>query len=88
MTSAEDSLYFFKRLQQLTNKIHATHDIGDIMLDMSAELCDLFAGDRLTVYQLSDDKASMVSKVKTGLASFKQLKLPISKQSIAGYAAC
>jgi hypothetical protein len=87
MTSAEDSLYFFKRLQQLTNKIHATHDIGDIMLDMSAELCDLFAGDRLTVYQLSDDKASMVSKVKTGLASFKQLKLPISKQSIAGYAA-
>jgi GAF domain-containing protein len=87
MTSAEDSLYFFKRLQQLTNKIHATHDIDDIMLDTSAELCELFAGDRLTVYQLSDDKASMVSKVKTGLASFKQLKLPISKQSIAGYAA-
>ncbi|MRV71517.1 GAF domain-containing protein [Duganella sp. FT92W] len=87
MTSAEDSLYFFKRLQQLTNKIHATHDIDDIMLDMSAELCELFAGDRLTVYQLSEDKASMVSKVKTGLASFKQLKLPISKQSIAGYAA-
>lgn len=87
MTSAEDSLYFFKRLQQLTNKIHATQDIDDIMLDMSAELCDLFSGDRLTVYQLSDDKASLVSKVKTGLASFKQLKLPISKQSIAGYAA-
>ncbi len=87
MTSAEDSLHFFKRLQHLTNKIHATHDIGDIMLDMSAELCDLFGGDRLTVYQLSDDQASMVSKVKTGLASFKQLKLPISKQSIAGYVA-
>jgi hypothetical protein len=87
MRSAEDSLLFFKRLQYLTNKIHATHDIGDVMLDMSAELCDLFCGDRLTVYQLSEDKASMVSKVKTGLASFKQLKLPISKQSIAGYAA-
>lgn len=87
MRSAEDSLNFFKRLQQLTNKIHATHDIDDIMLETSTQLCELFAGDRLTVYQLSDDKTSMVSKVKTGLASFKQLKLPISKQSIAGYAA-
>lgn len=87
MTSAEDRLHFFKRLQQLTNKIHATQDIDDIMLEMSAELCELFSGDRLTIYALSDDKASMVSKVKTGLASFKQLKLPISAQSIAGYAA-
>lgn len=87
MTSAEDRLHFFKRLQLLTNKIHATQDIDDIMLEMSAELCELFNGDRLTIYALSDDKASMVSKVKTGLASFKQLKLPISAQSIAGYAA-
>eukprot|EP01034_Spumella_vulgaris_P045104 gene45104-56155_t len=86
-SSAEDRLHFFKRLQLLTNKIHATQDIDDIMLEMSAELCELFNGDRLTVYALSDDKASMVSKVKTGLASFKQLKLPISAQSIAGYAA-
>ncbi|KQX01183.1 hypothetical protein ASC94_00590 [Massilia sp. Root418] len=87
MTSAEDRLHFFKRLQQLTNKIHATQDIDDIMLEMSAELCELFSGDRLTIYALSEDGASMVSKVKTGLASFKQLKLPISAQSIAGYAA-
>ena len=87
MSSAEDRLHFFKRLQLLTNKIHATQDIDDIMLEMSSELCELFSGDRLTLYALSDDRASMVSKVKTGLASFKQLKLPISAQSIAGYAA-
>ncbi|CAN7379488.1 GAF domain-containing protein [Pseudoduganella sp. LjRoot289] len=87
MSSAEDRLHFFKRLQLLTNKIHATQDIDDIMLEMSAELCELFRGDRLTIYALSEDKSSMVSKLKTGLASFKQLKLPISAQSIAGYAA-
>lgn len=87
MSSAEDRLHFFKRLQLLTNKIHATQDIDDIMLEMSSELCELFSGDRLTIYALSEDRASMVSKVKTGLASFKQLKLPISAQSIAGYAA-
>ncbi len=77
---------FFKQLQQLANKIHATQNVDEIMLDLSAEVCDLFDGDRLTIYSISEDKQSMVSKVKTGLASFKQLKLPISAQSIAGYA--
>lgn len=87
LSDAEQRLRFFKQLQGLANRIHATHDIDEIMLDLSADLCQLFNGDRLTIYALSDDKASMVSKLKTGLASFKQLKLPISAQSIAGYAA-
>ena len=83
----EQRLAFFRQLQALANKIHAAHDLDEIVLDLSAELCALLGGDRLTIYALSDDGASMVSKVKTGLASFKQLKLPISAQSIAGYAA-
>ena len=36
---------------------------------------------------MGEDKSSLVSKVKTGLNSFKDLKLPIAEQSIAGYAA-
>jgi hypothetical protein len=87
LSDAEQRLQFFKQLQVLANKIHATQDVDEIMLDLSPDLCQLFNGDRLTVYAVSEDKASMVSKVKTGLASFKQLKLPISAQSIAGYAA-
>ncbi|HXG24263.1 MAG TPA: GspE/PulE family protein, partial [Chthonomonadales bacterium] len=50
-------------------------------------ICDLFEADRLTIYLLSEDKQSIVSKVKTGLNSFKDLKLPISEQSVAGYVA-
>jgi hypothetical protein len=83
----DDSVAFFRQLQQLTTRIHATRNIDEIMLDLSADICALFGADRLTIYSLADDKASMVSKVKTGLASFKQLKLPISAQSIAGYVA-
>lgn len=78
---------FFRRLDELTARIHATRNVDEIMLDLSSDICALFDADRLTIYCLSDDKASMVSKVKTGLASFKQLKLPISAQSLAGYAA-
>ena len=85
--TSTDRVEFFRRLQHLTTRIHATHNIDEIMLDLSGDICELFEADRLTIYSLDEDKASMVSKVKTGLASFKQLKLPISAQSIAGYAA-
>ncbi len=80
-------LEFFKSLQTVTNKIHATSNIDEIMLELSGEICDLFNADRLTIYSVGEDKASIVSKVKTGLNSFKDLRLPIADQSIAGHVA-
>ena len=47
----------------------------------------MFNCDRLTIYALGEDKQSIVSKVKTGLNSFKDIKLPISEHSVAGYVA-
>jgi len=80
-------LIFFKTLQSVTNKIHATSNIDEIMLELSQDICNLFNADRLTIYAVGDDKASIISKVKTGLNSFKDLRLPITDQSIAGYVA-
>ncbi|MGH8677896.1 MAG: ATPase, T2SS/T4P/T4SS family, partial [Burkholderiales bacterium] len=80
-------LAFQKKLQSLTNKIHATSNIDEIMLELSQDICSLFDADRLTIYTMSDDQPAIISKVKTGLASFKDLKLPINEQSIAGYVA-
>ena len=80
-------LEFTKNLNHVTNKIHATSNIDEIMLDVSKDICNLFNADRLTIYVVGEDKASLVSKVKTGLNSFKDLKLPIAEQSIAGYVA-
>jgi type II secretory ATPase GspE/PulE/Tfp pilus assembly ATPase PilB-like protein len=80
-------LAFQKQLQAVTNKIHATANIDEIMLEVSADVCSLFNADRLTIYSVGEDKQSIVSKVKTGLNSFKDLKLPIAEHSIAGYVA-
>jgi len=80
-------LAFFKNLQVVTNKVHATSNIDEIMLELSSEICSLFNADRLTIYSVGEDKASIVSKVKTGLTSFKDLRLPIADQSIAGHVA-
>jgi type II secretory ATPase GspE/PulE/Tfp pilus assembly ATPase PilB-like protein len=76
-----------KQLQIVTNKIHATSNIDEIMLELSADICNLFNADRLTIYSLAEDKQSIVSKLKTGLNSFKDLKLPVAEHSIAGYVA-
>src|SRR5919109_4640498 len=80
-------LAFQKQLQNVTNKIHATNNIDEIMLEGSADICALLNADRLTIYSMGEDKQSIVSKVKTGLNSFKDLKLPIAEHSIAGYVA-
>ena len=47
----------------------------------------MFHCERLTLYALSDDKTTIVSRIKTGLNSAKDLRLPVSDQSIAGYVA-
>jgi len=76
-----------KSLNHVINKIHATANIDEIMLDVSKDICTMFNADRLTIYVVSEDGTSLISKVKTGLNSFKDLKLPIAEQSVAGYAA-
>lgn len=79
-------LAFTKKLQNVTNKIHAARNIDEIILEVSLDVCALFEAERLTLYVVSEDGNAIVSKVKTGLNEFKELKLPINHNSIAGYA--
>jgi type II secretory ATPase GspE/PulE/Tfp pilus assembly ATPase PilB-like protein len=78
-------LHFFRQLQTVANKIHSTSNVDEIMLGLSLDVCNLFQCERLTIYAIADDKTALISKVKTGLNSVNQLKLPISDQSVAGY---
>ncbi|MBA3772981.1 MAG: Flp pilus assembly complex ATPase component TadA [Ramlibacter sp.] len=78
---------FYRQLQMVSTRIHETENIDQIMLESSQDICKLFNADRLTLYAVSEDRTSIVSKVKTGLNTSKDLKLPIGAQSLAGYAA-
>ena len=80
-------LAFSKKLQAVTNRIHSTTNVDEIMLDVTRDICQLFDADRLTIYTLSEDGQSIVSKIKSGLNSFKDIKLPLSESSIAGCSA-
>ncbi|MBL8436851.1 MAG: Flp pilus assembly complex ATPase component TadA [Zoogloeaceae bacterium] len=79
-------LAFFKNLQSVTTRIHATQDIDEIILELSGAVCELFGAERLTIYTMDESRKSINAKVKTGLA-ISTLRLPVSPASIAGYVA-
>lgn len=78
---------FYRQLHHVTARIHDTENLEQIMLEASQDICKLLNADRLTLYAVNDDQTAIVSKIKTGLNSSSDLKLPISPQSIAGYVA-
>jgi type II secretory ATPase GspE/PulE/Tfp pilus assembly ATPase PilB-like protein len=87
MADMGNRLAFSKKLQNTTNKIHAAKCIDEILTEVSSEICDLFSAERITLYLQCDDGKAIVSKIKTGLNQFKELKLAITQTSIAGYVA-
>jgi len=80
-------LAFFKGLQAITTRIHATHNIDEIIFELSNDLCELFGAERLTIYTVDESRTAIVSKVKMGLNKVNSIRLPISENSIAGYVA-
>ena len=80
-------LLFLKQLQAVTNRIHSAANVDEIISQISDDICDMFEADRLTIYTMADSGSAIVSKVKTGLQSFKDIKLPVNNTSIAGFAA-
>ena len=85
--STSPEAQFYQQLQQVTTRIHETENVEQIMLEVSPDICELLNADRLTLYVVNEDQTAIVSKVKTGLNSSSELKLPISPQSLAGYVA-
>ncbi|CAG9932237.1 GspE/PulE family protein [Candidatus Nitrotoga arctica] len=91
----EAQLVFTKNLNQVISNIHdhviskinTAYNFDEIMLGVSKDICTIFNADRLTIYSLDKDKATLISKIKTGANSFKDLKLRVTEQSLVGYVA-
>ncbi len=80
-----EQLSFMQRLQEITSKIQVASNLDEIMLEVSKDACTLFHADRLTVYTMSEDKSSIISRVQTGYRSFQNLQLPITEHSILSF---
>jgi len=85
--SLEQRLAFSKRLQAVTNRIHATDNLDEVMLDLSADICELFHCERMTLYAIDKDRNFIFSKIRTGIEGTRNIVLPIDSRSIAGHVA-
>ena len=75
---------FQKKMLGVEEKVNAAINKEEIITDLSEVIRDLFNADRLTIYVLSEDKSFIISRVKTDLNAFRDLKLPLNENSIAG----
>ncbi|GAB3365275.1 hypothetical protein GCM10027395_16600 [Giesbergeria sinuosa] len=87
ITANIDEAAFFRALQHLSNRIHNTDRIEQIMVDLAQSICDLFGADRITIYTVADDGDYIVSRIKTGLQTIRSIRLRINNNSVAGYVA-
>ncbi len=80
-------LGFFKGLQAITTRIHATQETDEIIFELAPDICKLFGAERLTIYTVDESGQTMIARVKTGLDSVHRVELPLTENSIAGYVA-
>ncbi|MEN9373006.1 MAG: hypothetical protein RIR79_558 [Pseudomonadota bacterium] len=78
---------FSRQLHPIIERIQTSENVEQSVLESSQDICKLLNADRITFYLVSEDQNSIISKVKTGLHSNSEIKLPITPQSIAGYVA-
>ncbi|HET8608397.1 MAG TPA: ATPase, T2SS/T4P/T4SS family [Burkholderiales bacterium] len=74
-------------LPAVIERIRAARSIDDAVNALGTDLCTLFNADRVSIYLVADGGAKIVSKLKTGLSSFREIRLPVSDQSVAGFVA-
>ena len=82
----EKGLRFSRRLQALTSRVHSSKDIDDILINMMEAVLSLFDADRITIYVVDEASKELVSRFKTG-EEINEIRVPISKKSIAAYSA-
>lgn len=78
---------FFTRLTEVLARIDAAPHVDDIMLEVTRDISALCGCDRLTLYAVGPSRMTIVSKIKTGMDTYRNFELPIGNGSIAGHVA-
>ena len=73
-------------LQEICNRIYAARNLDDILINLKDDITSLFEAERMTVYVVDGKNRELVSRFKTG-AEVEEIRIPVSVNSIAGYAA-
>ena len=79
-------LEYRKRLMDKINEIHSADNLTTILIHIKDSIAAMFSAERLTIYLADAKRNLLISKVKSG-SELKQIVVPISDASLAGYCA-
>src|SRR6266850_266645 len=82
----QERLAYEQKLVQLVDRIHAAKGIDSIFIELQGDILDLLDADRMTIYAVDTAKRELFSKF-LALDTVKEIRLPVSEKSIAGYVA-
>jgi len=85
--SIDEKLRISKALQEITNRIHAAQNIKQILVDLKDGILNLFNAQSITIYVVDKLRNEIYSMFLAGGTELKEIRVPISNKSIAGYVA-
>jgi len=85
--SIDEKLRLSKALQDITNRIHAAQNIKQILVDLKDGILNLFNAQSITIYVVDKPRNEIYSMFLAGGTELKEIRVPISNRSIAGYVA-
>ena len=82
----EEQLIVRKRLQEITNRIHAAQNIKQILVDLKDGILALFDAHAITIYVVDKPQNEVYSMFLVG-SEIREIRVAINNKSIAGYVA-
>jgi type II secretory ATPase GspE/PulE/Tfp pilus assembly ATPase PilB-like protein len=82
----EEQLIVRKRLQDITNRIHAAQNVKQILVDLRDGILSLFDAHAITIYVVDRVRNEIYSMFLVG-SEIREIRVAINNKSIAGYVA-
>lgn len=82
----QDKIAYQEKIPALMNQIHSATNLNEIFLEIKNKILELFDADRITIYAIDMKQNQIYSKFKDG-TEVKEIRVPISEKSIAGFVA-
>jgi GAF domain-containing protein len=86
ITELEEKLNIRRALQNITTRINAAQNLKNILVDLREDILGLFDAKSVTIY-VKDQSSNEIYSMFLAGSKLSEIRLPITNQSIAGYAA-
>jgi type II secretory ATPase GspE/PulE/Tfp pilus assembly ATPase PilB-like protein len=78
--------HYRNNINAIGKRLSQANNLGETLINLKDEICELFGADRITVYVVDGVKRELVSRFKSG-GEIAEIRLPVAPSSIAGYCA-